>query len=172
MKAKSSKAKGSRLERKVAEHYRKIGIEAKRMPLSGAFSHLKSDIFKPQPDGWHDECKNQETVKLREWWLQALSTCGNSTPVLHISANHRPIITVLDSDVWYSMLKELKDLGSGYLHHTEKCTKKKYNLWDEWDKVRLATEYGDPVLHLENLDLTVISIEHYMEIRQIFNESY
>jgi len=170
MKAKSAKAKGSKLERRVAEEYRKIGIEAKRMPLSGAFSHLKSDIFKPTPDGYHDECKNQETVKLRDWWLQTTSTCGRSIPVLHISANYRPVITVVSSDQWYQMLKELKDIGSGYLHHTKKIAKKRFNLWDEWNAVKNETEYGDPVLHIEHMDLTVISLEHYMEIREVLNE--
>lgn len=170
MKARSAKAKGSRLERKVAEEYRKIGIEAKRMPLSGAFSHLKSDIFKPVPDGWHDECKMQETVKLRDWWNQTTSTCGRSIPVLHISANYRPVITVMSSDQWYQLLQELKDIGSGYMHHIRKIDKKRYNLWDEWNQTYNETEYGDPVLHLENLDLTVISLSHYMEIREVLNE--
>lgn len=165
MKARSAKAKGSKLERKVAEEYRKIGIEAKRMPLSGAFSHLKSDIFKPVPDGWHDECKNQETVKLRDWWNQTTSTCGRSIPVLHISANHRPIITVMSSDQWYQLLKELKDSGQGFFHKTKKVTKKRYNLWDEWSEIWNSEDMGDPVMHIENLDLTVIQLDHYMEIR-------
>lgn len=165
MKAKSAKSKGSRLERKVAEEYRRIGIEAKRMPLSGAFSHLKADIFKPVYDGWHDECKNQETVKLREWWQQASSTCGKSEPVLHISANFRPIITVIRTDKWYDLLKELDDTGQRFLHKVEKITKKRFNLWDEWSEISAKDELGEPILHIEELDLTVMSIDHYMEIR-------
>lgn len=164
---KSRKAKGNRLETKIANEYRKIGIEARRMPMSGAITHMKADIFKPIHDGWHDEVKNQETVKLREWWNQTTSTCGKNIPVLHISANYRPIITVVSSDQWYQLLQELKDAGSGYLHHIRKITKKRYSLWDEWNLTKDETEYGDPVLHLENMDLTVISLEHYMEIRQI-----
>lgn len=165
MKARSAKAKGSKLERKVAEAYRAIGIEAKRMPLSGAFSHLKSDIFKPVPDGWHDECKNQETVKLKDWWHQTTSTCGSNIPVLHISANYRPIITVISSDQWYQLLQELKDSGQGFIHKTKKVTKQRYNLWDEWDEIWNLDAIGDPIMHVENLDLTVMQLEHYMEIR-------
>jgi len=167
MKAGSAKAKGSRLERKVASKYRRIGIEAKRMPLSGAFSHLKADIFKPVPDGYHDECKNQETVKLKDWWGQASSTSGSSIPVLHISANHRPVITVMSSDTWYQLLKELKDIGSGYLHHTKKINKKRFNLWNEWNEHLATVEYGDPVMHIENMELTVVTRDHYMEIREM-----
>jgi hypothetical protein len=163
----SRKAKGNRLESRIAAEYRKIGIEARRMPMSGAMTHMKSDIFKPIPDGYHDEVKNQETVKLRDWWNQTTSTCGRNIPVLHISANYRPVITVMSSSQWYQLLQELKDIGSGYIHNTKKIDKKRYNLWDEWDEVRNSTEYGDPVLHLENMDLTVISLEHYMEIREL-----
>jgi hypothetical protein len=162
----SRKAKGNRLEAQIATAYRKIGIEARRMPMSGAMTHMKSDIFKVVPDGWHDEVKNQETVKLRDWWNQTTSTCGRSIPVLHISANYRPVITVMSSDQWYQLLQELKDNGTGYLHYAKKLTKKRYNLWDEWNSVKNETEYGDPVMHIENMDLTVISLEHYMEIRE------
>lgn len=165
MKARSAKAKGSKLERKVAEEYRRIGIEAKRMPLSGAFSHLKADIFKPVYDGWHDECKNQETVKLKEWWSQATSTCGKSEPVLHISANYRPVITVMRTDKYINLLQELEDTGQPFLHKTEKITKKRFNLWDEWSELVAKQGYGEPILHIEEHDLTVMSLEHYMEIR-------
>lgn len=171
MKARSAKSKGSRLERRVAEEYRRIGIEAKRMPLSGAFSHLKSDIFKPVYDGWHDECKNQETVKLREWWNQATSTCGKSEPVLHISANHRPIITAFRTDKYYDILIELDQAGSRFLHNAKVIDKKRLNLWDEWDEILGSDQLGEPVLHIENLGLTVISLEHYMEMRDCLNEN-
>ena len=165
MKARSAKAKGSRLERLVAGEYRRIGIEAKRMPLSGAFSHLKADIFKPIYDGWHDECKNQETVKLKEWWGQATSTCGKSEPVLHISANFRPVITVIRTDKYIDLLKELEETGQRFLHKTEKLTKKRFNLWDEWNELEATEGYGEPILHIEEHDLTVMSLHHYMEIR-------
>lgn len=165
MKARSAKAKGSRLERLVAGEYRRIGIEAKRMPLSGAFSHLKADIFKPVYDGWHDECKNQETVKLKEWWSQATSTCGKSEPVLHISANFRPVITVMRTDKYIDLLKELDETGQRFLHKVEKLTKKRFNLWNEWNELEALKEYGEPILHIEELDLTVMNLHHYMEIR-------
>ena len=169
MKARSAKNKGSRLERQVAGEYRRIGIEARRMPLSGAIPHLKADIYKPVHDGWHDECKNQETVKLKEWWHQASSTCGKSEPVLHISANYRPIITAIRSDKYYDMLLELDQSDQRFMHKQKKVTTKRLNLWNEWDDIWNRDEIGEPVLHLENLELTIISLEHYMELRDCLN---
>jgi Holliday junction resolvase len=166
MKARSAKAKGSRLEKRVAEEYRKIGIEAWRMPLSGAVSHMKGDIRKKTYDGWVDECKNAETVKLREWWQQTLDQRGKAEPVLHISANHRPIITVIRSDKYYDLMKELDDTGQPFIHKLKKISKKRFNLWDEWNDVWNSDELGDPILHIEPMDLTVMQLEHYMEIRE------
>jgi hypothetical protein len=171
VKARSAKAKGSRLEKKVAEEYRRIGIEARRMPLSGAVSHMKGDIWKKVYDGWIDECKNAETVKLREWWDQTMRQRGRSEPVLHISANYRPIISVIRTDKWIDLLQELEDTGQPFLHKTEKITKKRFNLWDEWSELQATPGYGEPIMHIEEHDLTVMSLEHYMEIRDCLNTS-
>jgi hypothetical protein len=163
--AASKKAKGAKLEKEVAAEYRKIGIEAQRMPLSGAISHMKGDIWKRVYDGWIDECKSAETVKLREWWEQTMRQRGRAEPVLHISANYRPIITVIRTDKWYDLLKELDDTGQRFLHKSEKLTKKRFNLWNEWNELDATQGYGEPVLHIEEHDLTVISLNHFMEIR-------
>jgi hypothetical protein len=102
----SKKAKGSRLEREIAGMYRhhKIDKDAKRMPLSGAFDGLKGDIFKPNDKAWVDECKNQEKVKLWEFWEQAsVQAKGLQKPVLHISGNYRPILTVMKIDDYFHL---------------------------------------------------------------------
>ncbi len=169
--AKSKKAKGAKLEKAVAAEYRRIGIEAQRMPLSGAVSHMKGDIWKKVYDGWIDECKNAETVKLREWWEQAMRQRGRSEPVLHISANYRPIISVISTDKYIDLLKELEDTGQPFLHKTEKLTKKRFNLWNEWSELEATQGYGESILHIEELDLTVMSLAHYMEIRDCLNTS-
>lgn len=168
--AKSKKAKGARLEKAVASEYRRIGIEAQRMPLSGAISHMKGDIWKKIYDGWIDECKSAETVKLREWWDQAMRQRGRAEPVLHISANYRPIITVIRTDKWTDMLLELDQTGQRFLHKSEKLTKKRFNLWNEWSELEATEGYGEPVLHIEPMDLTVISLSHYMEIRNCLHK--
>ena len=98
MKARSAKAKGNRLEQAIAKAYRyyKIDETAKRMPTSGAMAHFKSDIFKQFDYQWRDECKNQERVQFWSWWEQASNQASvGEHPVLHISANHRPIVTCL-----------------------------------------------------------------------------
>lgn len=165
MKARSARAKGSRLEKRVAEEYRSIGIDARRMPLSGAITHMKGDIWKATYDGWIDECKNAETVKLKEWWQQALRQRGKAEPVLHISANYRPVITVISSEKYYQLMQELEDTGQRFQHDILKISKKRFNLWNEWSEHLASVEYGDPILHIETLDLTVMSLEHYIEIR-------
>lgn len=109
----SRKSKGNRLERKVAEFYRHYDIDPKatRMPMSGAMSHFKGDIWKPDDYYYLDECKNSERVKLWEWWGQATEQAdGVRIPLLHISANNRPVLTVMRAETYFDLRKEIKDL--------------------------------------------------------------
>ena len=109
----SKKAKGSRLEKAVATLYRKHGFDgAMRMPLSGAIGgHMSGDISFKYHVPFKVECKNQETVRIWEWWRQTLSQVGmNQEPVLFMSGNHRPILAVVDAEYLVrlqSMEKEL-----------------------------------------------------------------
>lgn len=109
----SKKAKGSRAERKVAELYRRYDIDpnASRMPLSGAIASLKGDIHKPNDYKYCDEVKNQEKVKLWEFWEQTTLQSGtNRVPVLHITGNHRPILTVLRIEDYMDLRATIKQL--------------------------------------------------------------
>jgi hypothetical protein len=103
---KHPKAKGSRLEREVARRIRQKGLDkdAKRMPLSGADSILKEDIFTHLPVSI--ECKNVEKVHLWQWW-QKIRDYTN--PILCISGNHRPIVAVMDLDYWLNLEKYKQD---------------------------------------------------------------
>lgn len=110
---KSKRAKGNRAEAKVAELYRRYKIfpKATRMPMSGAMTFHKSDIFKGEADDWSDEVKCQETVKLWAWWEQANNQAGQfQKPVLHITGNHRPILTVMRIEDYMDMRAEIKEL--------------------------------------------------------------
>lgn len=156
--------KGRRLENQVAKEYRKIGVDAKRMPRSGAFSHFKSDISKRYNDGWHDECKNQETLKLREWYNQAKSTCGSKKPLLHVSSNFRPILTIMSAEHWADFCLELEHSGQPFLHDDWVVDKSKVNLWDEHDKARENQKYGALAIHLNHLGLVAVEIWHFMEM--------
>ena len=109
----SKKAKGNRAEMKVAELYRRYKLfpKAQRMPMSGAMAFHKSDIFKGEADDWSDEVKCQETVKLWAWWKQASEQAGQfQKPILHITGNHRPILSVIKIEDYMDLRAELKEL--------------------------------------------------------------
>lgn len=113
MKAASAKAKGKRLEQKVAAAYRHYEIDetARPMPASGAFTHFPGDIWKRNDFEYLDECKNQEKVKLWEWWGQTTSQAsGNRIPILHVGGNFRPILTVMSLEDYMNLRKTIKDL--------------------------------------------------------------
>jgi len=106
VKVSSIKAKGKRLENKVVSLWRrKVDKTAIRTPGSGN-GKFKSDIFN---NYFMIECKNQEKVKLWEWWQQARKEGSNfKPPVLCISGNHRPILAVMDIEDWLNLVKEAK----------------------------------------------------------------
>ena len=111
MKAAGRKAKGSRLERKVASLIRAKGLDSncKRMPLSGGFSHLPGDIYTNLPYAF--ECKNTERHRIWEEWAQAQSQASISEkPILVISGNHRPILAVLDISDLLNLLQIEQDI--------------------------------------------------------------
>ena len=60
----NAKQKGNRLEREWADMIRGYGLDknARRMVMSGAIEHLKSDIFTKLP--FHFEVKNQEKINI------------------------------------------------------------------------------------------------------------
>lgn len=109
----SRKAKGNRAEMKVAELYRRYKLfpKAQRMPMSGAMTFHKSDILKGEADDWSDEVKNQERVQLWQWWEQASNQAGQfQKPILHITGNHRPILSVMRIEDYMNLRAELKEL--------------------------------------------------------------
>jgi len=111
--AKGRKEKGNRAERKVAEAYRRYDIDPKatRMPMSGAMAWHKGDIHKPNDYKYIDEVKCQETVKFWAFWEQARSQANMAqVPVLHITGNNRPILTVMDMEDYMDLRKQVMDL--------------------------------------------------------------
>lgn len=110
----SKRAKGNRAEAKVAQLYRRYKLfpNATRMPMSGAMTFHKSDIFKGVADDWSDEVKCQETVKLWAWWEQTCNQSGQfQKPILHITSNHRPILSVMRIEDYMNLRLEIQDLN-------------------------------------------------------------
>jgi len=104
------KAKGSALERRVAQKIRRSGLDstASRMILSGAAFGLETDIRTKLP--FRFEVKNQEKVKLWEWWEQAeRGRKPMMPPVLVVGGNHRNQLAIMALDDWLNLVKELFD---------------------------------------------------------------
>ena len=79
-------------------------IRAKGMGAVRGGGAGRADIFTHLPI--HIECKCQETIKFWDFWGQASSQCPmGHDPVLAISANHRPILVVMEIDYWLNLLK-------------------------------------------------------------------
>lgn len=90
--AKSKKAKGMRLEKLVASTLRSSGLDkrAKRMPMSGAITGFKSDVYTKLPISI--ECKNSETWQPVQYMKQAAQDAdiNHKMPVVIMSKNRLP----------------------------------------------------------------------------------
>lgn len=105
IKASDKKEKGRKLELKFAKMLREYGLDkyALRMPLSGSNWAYRGDIKTNIP--YRFECKNQEKVKIWEWWDQCYEQRGHKTPVLVFSGNYRPIMVAMLADDFLAILK-------------------------------------------------------------------
>jgi hypothetical protein len=162
--AKSKKAKGTKLENKVAEHYRRYKIDetARRMPLSGAMTHFKSDIYKRNDYEWVDECKAHETVNLAKFWDQTTIQAPIRTPVLHISANYRPIVTIIrQSDFEYLVKNDERRYDL-----IDISRKKRFNFWDYASKcIDMKPRATVIYCTVHDDSLAIMTIDTYMQLR-------
>jgi len=110
----SKKAKGKRLEHKIASLIRSKGLDdkARAMIGSGAFDDYKGDIYAPSVPLIF-EAKNQEKVQLWQFWDQAKSQERPLKPAcLVVSGNYRPMLAVVELDTILNLLLEIKELSS------------------------------------------------------------
>ncbi len=110
MKAYGKRRKGARLERKIAQEFRRTGLDkkAQRSWQSGATWFWKSDIYTSL--NYSIEAKNQEKVKIWQWWEQAESQRKPySPPVLMFTSNYRPILAVMKLEDWINLVKEKEE---------------------------------------------------------------
>lgn len=111
--AKGRRQKGKKFERDIAALYRHYHIDdsAQPMPMSGAMEFHKGDILKKVDHEYVDECKNQEKTSLWEWWAQATrQATGLQVPLLHIKRNLAQPITVMSTEAYFQMRREIADL--------------------------------------------------------------
>lgn len=111
LKYRSKKAKGKRLELKIASMIRAKGLDdnARAMPMSGAIEGFKSDIYTRIP--LTIEAKNNEHHELWKEWNQAKEQEKPLNPAcLVISGNSRPILAMVELDTLLELLKEIQDL--------------------------------------------------------------
>jgi hypothetical protein len=114
---KGARQKGKRLERDITKSLKGIGIDAQRVPLSGALSWLKGDVVEFNTVAPHlHECKSCERLELPDWWRQTIRQCLNAeAPVLHFTSNYQPTFTVLRT-------ADFDDLVFGYERYRPELT--------------------------------------------------
>lgn len=100
MLGKSKKAKGKRLEDLVVDYLKEFDEYAYRRKDSGSGLHKKEDVTTKLP--FHIECKNQEVINIKKWWVQTCDGCPqNKYPVLIYKKNYQrePIVYMMLSDL-------------------------------------------------------------------------
>lgn len=100
MHAQSKKQKGKRLEDYVVTQLKEFDEYVYRRKDSGSGLHNKEDVTTKLP--FHIECKNQEVVDIKKWWLQTMDGCPECKhPVLIYKKNYQrePIVYMMLSDL-------------------------------------------------------------------------
>lgn len=116
---KGSKQKGSRGEYAIRDGLIRIGIDAKRVPMSGALSWMKGDVreFNTNPQHVH-EVKNCEKLELGDWWRQSsdqIRPGEPEIPTLIFSGNYRKQQVVMRTT-------DFDDLVYAYEQHRPELT--------------------------------------------------
>ena len=118
----SKKAKGTKLEKEVAKRINEVlgeyGVQARRMPLSGAIDGFEADIYVNLPIAI--ECKNSEKWNVPEYWEQTTSQAGlGKMPILVMSRNYcdDPLAVIRFEDLLVFMAYALE---SGWVSYIRK----------------------------------------------------
>ena len=96
--SKMQRDKGNRVEREIVNFLKEKGIEAKRVPLSGAAEGFKGDII-------IDGCLRAE-VKARKDGFKQLYQWLEGNDYLFIKANRKKVLVVMTIDEFIKLLKE------------------------------------------------------------------
>ena len=89
--------KGNRVEREIVNYLKENGIEAKRVPLSGASEGFKGDIL-------IGDLKAE--VKARKDGFKQIYTWLEGNEILFIKANRKKVLAVVEIDFLVNLLRE------------------------------------------------------------------
>ena len=100
---KTSRDKGKRGERDLAQELRRLGCKGARRAQQYCGSESSADLL--GIPGIHVECKRTETLSLYAAYEQAQkdSTGSNDVPVVMHRRNHRPWLVIMGLDDWIPM---------------------------------------------------------------------
>lgn len=96
-----SKQKGDRDERQLTEAARGAGLEARRVPLSGAAEGFKGDVLITDASGkvWTAECKVRA-----DGFKQIYGWMADYIDVLTLRADRKPRLVVMREEVFFSLI--------------------------------------------------------------------
>lgn len=110
------------------------------------------------------EVKNQETLKLNEWWRQAKNQAGSSrTPVLVVTQAFRPFYFILRISDWLSILDKTE--YRFFQHLCEVNTRTTF--FDDMAKMK---ERNLGCVFLDKDKCVVIPEQYYVDVKTSFYE--
>jgi hypothetical protein len=98
--------RGRNFELRIARLLRRYGVKAYRNTRSGAGAVYKADIDSP---GFRFslEAKDQKTIKLREWWGQAVSaTPSYKLPMLVVATDEYTMLSIVRTEDIMSLIQQ------------------------------------------------------------------
>lgn len=99
MAGRKSKRKGYRAENEVVNIFKKAGLEAQRIPLSGATSFQKGDVVIDNKIG---------EVKIRKDGFKKIYEWLKDNDFLTVRADRKPFLIILNIDEFIELLKKAR----------------------------------------------------------------
>jgi Holliday junction resolvase len=109
MKARSAKAKGTRLEKRVEKIFSDLGWQSRRQPGSGIYRDFRGDVAIQSPSGCEVivECKARKSgFKTLDGWMGQ-----SSAKILVICADREEPMAYLSLEFLAQLLMEERDYG-------------------------------------------------------------
>lgn len=102
-----SKQKGDRDERGLCDAARAVGLEARRVPLSGAAEGFKGDVYITDARGkrWTAECKCRANS-----FKQIYSWMAPHVDVLTLKADRQPRLVVMREDTFLALISTAQEV--------------------------------------------------------------